>query len=185
MIDIEALEREAAAEEEAAGKVKLSEEDKRIAAAFAKKAKAREERAAVEKQRRANDLNLRLAAARASVEPGVLLAGVDLVDLFPLGEAPDAGLLPGRGVLIVRDPVNGLGGFHREIEHKKKDVWEVYADLLCTPGNVVDPDIEKDPTEGMKLRGACDRYNGMAIGAGDIVAKLGGSKAQADKRGRA
>lgn len=185
MIDIEALEREAAAEEAAAAKVVLSEEDKRIAAALARRTKAREDRAAVEKQKRQNDMGLRLAAARAAAAPGVLLAGVDLVDLFPLGEAPDAATMPGKGVIIVRDPVNGLGAFHRDIEHKKKDVWEVYTELLCTPGNVVDPDIEKDAEEGMRLRRFCERYNGVGVGAGDVVAKLGGSKAQADKRGRA
>jgi hypothetical protein len=184
-MDIEALEKEAAAEEAAAALVTLSDDDRRIAAAFARKAKAREDKAAVEKARRANDLNLRLTAARAFAAPGVLLAGIDLVDLFPLGEAPDASLLPGKGVIIVRDPPHGLGGFHREIEHKKRDVWEVYADLLCAPETVMDPDLKKHPEEGMKLRGFCDRYNGAAIGAGDIVAKLGGSKAQADKRGRA
>lgn len=185
MINIDQLEAEAATEEAAAAQVTLSDDDKRIAAAFARKAKAREDRAAVEKTKRQNELAIQEAAARAKAPKGVLVKGVDLVDLFPLGEAPPAELMPGNGVLIVRDPVNGLGGFHREIEHKKKDVWEVYTELLCHPGNVLYPDVQKDDAEGMKLRQFCERYNGAAIGAGDVVAKLGGSKAQADKRGRA
>lgn len=182
MIDIEALEAEAAAEEAAASAVKLSEDEQRAAAAIARFAKAREERAAAEKSRRGLDLAAREKRARAAY-PKQLVKGVDLVDLFPLGSSPSAEQLPGGGVIVVRSPdPQRLKSFHTEVEHKARPVADIYADLLCE--STVDPDPQKDAAAGVLLRAFCDAYPGAAIGAGDVVAKLGGSKAQADKRGR-
>lgn len=178
-LTIEALEALADAEEAQAKAVALSPLEARKQAVFIRRAKAREDTAAANKARRNIDMQERLALQRAKGGKSVLFAGIDLFDLFPLGEAPDVSLMPGGGVIIARSP-ESLGGFHREVEHKKRDLWEIHADLCCS--NTVDP-----PTagpEGAKLRAFFDHFNGAALGAGDIVAKLGGSKAQADKRGR-
>jgi hypothetical protein len=176
---IEQLEAEAAAAEGAATVAALTPDEQRTAAALGRIAKAREDKAQADKVRRGFDLAAREKAARSTAPRGVLVKGIDLFELFPLGEAPAPELMPGGGVIVVRSP-ESLGDFHREVEHKKRDVWEIYADLLCK--HTVDP--VQSPSEGMKLRAFCEHFNGAAIGAGDIVAKLGGSKAQADKRGR-
>lgn len=187
MIDIEALEREAAEEEAAAEKVKLSDEERRVQAAISRRDKAREERSAAERERRALDLAGREAAARKLVGKGVLVKGVDLLALFPLGEEPAKDLVPGNGVIIVRSPPPGKGPgtmaeFNREYEHRKQEVEDLYTTLLTE--NTIDPDVKKDQGEGAKLLAFCEHYPNAAIGAGDVVAKLGGARIRADKRGR-
>lgn len=180
---IEQLEADALAEELAAKKLELSEGEQRTAAAVARLQKAREEKAAAEKTRRGIDLATRERAARSIAGTRYLVKGVDLVDLFPLGAAPDVSQLPGGGVIIVRSPEPArLKSFHTEVEHKARPVADIYGDLLCE--SVVDPNPQ-DPAHGAKLRAFIDAYPGAAIGAGDHVAKLGGSKSAADKRGRA
>lgn len=181
-IDIEALEKEAAAEEEQASAAKLTPDEERAVTAIARRDKAREERAANEAARREIDMTARVAVAKAAIGSRAMVKGIDLVSLFPLGEAPPMAQLPGNGVIVVRSPEAArMKAFHAEAEAKKRPLADLFSDIVIE--STIDPD-PKDPTQGMKLRAFCDAYPGAAIGAGDQVAKLGGSKAQADKRGR-
>ena len=179
---IAALEAEALEVEAAARLAELTPEEQRIAAALARKAAAAEAMAAAARTRRGTALATREAAARVKAAGRYLVKGIDLVDLFQLGAAPDAAKVPGDGVVIVRSPLpERLKAFQTEAEHKARPLADIFADLLCD--SVIDPDPSQ-PANGAKLRAFCDAYPGAAIGAGDVVAKLGGSKAQADKRGR-
>jgi len=156
-------------------------EEKDIAALVEREREATEALAAADALRRSNDLALRLAAAETAAAGRYLVAGIDLVKLFPLGRAPDSKKLPGRGVIIVREPEPAAyNRFTREVEAKQKDHGPLFADLLC--GCLIDPDPESP--EGDRLVEFSARYPGAAIGAGDTVAKLGGARTQADKRGR-
>lgn len=181
-LDIEALEKEALAEEEQASAAKLTPDEERASVAIARRDKAREERASAESARREIDMAGRVAVARAAIGSRAMVKGIDLVSLFPLGEAPPMVQLPGNGVIVVRSPEPArMKALHAEAEAKRRPLADIFSDLVID--STIDPD-PKDPTQGMKLRAFCDAYPGAAIGAGDIVAKLGGSKAQADKRGR-
>lgn len=181
-LDLEAMEKEAADEEAAARAEALTPDEQRQAGVLARLAKAREERAAAARVRRANDLGTREAKARGVVPAGVLVKGIDLYELFPLGEAPPAEHFPGAGVIIVRSPIaDRLKSFHAETEHKKRPLADIFTDLICD--SLVDPDPAKEGA-GAKVRAFFETYPGAAIGAGDMVAKLGGSKAAVDKRGR-
>jgi len=182
-MDLQALEAQVAAEEAAALTAALSDEEQRKAALLGRLTKAREERAAAARTRRGLDLADRESKARTVVPAGVLVKGIDLYELFPLGEAPPAEHFPGAGVIIVRSPVSDrLKAFQTEAEHKKRPLADIFTDLICD--SLVDPDPAKDAGAGAKVRGFFETYAGAAVGAGDIVAKLGGSKAAVDKRGR-
>lgn len=182
MLDIKALEDEIAQEEAAAKEKALSPEEQRIAAALARRAKIREDVAAAAKTRRSFDLAAREKAARAKAPKGVLVKGVDLIDFIPLGECtPEVeASFPTGGVIVVRS-AESLGEFLRELEHKKRDSWEIFLDLLCA--NTVDPSPDNE-IEMAKLRVAGERFNGVALNGGDVVAVLGGMKSRVDKRGR-
>lgn len=182
-IDFEALEREAAAAEAAAAGAKLTDEESARAAIVARITRAREEKAAADKTRRETELTAKEMAARSALGPKVLVKGIDLVSLFPLGVSPPAEQLPGDGVIVVRNPLPGrLASFHTEVEHKQRPVASIYADLLVE--HVIEPPVAKDMAAGALLRAFVDTYEGAAVAAGDVVAKLGGSKSAADKRGR-
>ncbi len=183
-IDIEALENEAAEEEAAAAAVKLTDDEQRIAAALARREKAREARAAADKARRDIDMAARLKAAAAMAGKRYLVRGVDLVSFFQSDAVPPIEQIPGHGVLIIRSPEPArFDVANAEIEHKKRPMSAILSDLLCE--SVIDPDVVKDPAEGMRLRAFCDAYKGAATLAGDEVYKLGGAKGKADKRGSA
>jgi len=182
MSRIEELKAEEAKAKAAAAVAALSEEEAEEAALLVRIAEAQAEAAAAAKTRRGIDLAARERAARAKVSPRVLVRGIDLLDLFPLGHAPDAEALPGKGVIVVRSaPAEVLRTFHREAEAKERSLADIYADVLCA--STIDPD-EKDLVEGALLRAFCEAYPGAAIGGGEIAVRLGGSKIKADKRGR-
>lgn len=177
------LRAEAEAAEAEAKAVALTEEEQDAAALVARAAVAREEKAAALKAKRGLDLATRERAARSKVGQRVLVQGIDLVDFFPLGTAPDPAILPGKGVIIVRSPpAEALKTFHREGEAKERTLAEIYGDVLCA--SVIDPDVEKDLEAGTRLRAFLDSSPGVAIAAGERVVRLGGAKIKADKRGR-
>jgi hypothetical protein len=183
MVRIEELEAEAAAEETAARAEALTDIETRVAAALERRQAAREERAAAKKKRRVIELEGKEREARAKVPAGTLVKGVDLLDLFPLGEAPPEEKLPGNGLIVLRHaPQDVLRAFHREAEAKQKDLVDIYADVLVAC--CVEPDARGDATTATHVRAFCDAFGGAAIGAGDIAVKLGGSKQKAEKRGR-
>ncbi len=183
MIDIAALKARADAAEARATATALSAEEQEIESTLAREANAIEKAAAAAKTRRGFDLAERETAARDKAPRGVLVKGIDLFDFFQFGEAPDPALMPGGGVIVVRSPEPArFMASQTEFEHKKRAIASIFADLLCE--HTVFPDVAKDAAEGMKLRAFCDAYPGAATAGGDVVAKLGGSKAQADKRGR-
>lgn len=168
---------------EAAAKSKELSADEKLEAEFlAREARAREDMAAADKVRRENLLADREAAARIAANGAYLVKGIDLVALFPFGEAPPITAFPTGGVVVVRSPYpEAMNAFYREGEHRKSPVAALYTVLLCD--STIDP--EKDnPVEHGKLRMLCENYPPLAIAAGDVVAKLGGSKVEADKRGR-
>lgn len=185
-IDIEALEAEAAAEEQAANAASLSEEQQRAADAIARRNKAREERGAKEKAVRSVDLFAREKKVKTALGPTVLVKGIDLIDLFPLGDAPPLAQIPGGGILIVRFNSEAMQTWYTEAEAKVRSMPTLYADLLAACAvNEENPTKDLEPAAGVLLRRFCEAYPSAAIGAGDVVAKMGGSKLKADKRGRA
>jgi hypothetical protein len=182
-IDIAALEAQVTAEEAAATAAELSEDERRAAELVARLNKAREDKAAADKTRRASDLTVREATARGVAGPRYLVRGIDLVDFFPLGTAPAPAQLPTGGVIIVRSPEpDRLNDAVSDIEHKRRPLGTILADLLCA--SVVDPD-GADSAIGAAIRAFCDAYPGAATQAGDAVLQLGGMKSRSDKRGRA
>lgn len=184
--EIEALEAEAIAEEAAAARATLSEETQRAADAIARRQKAREERGAKEKAERSVDLARREKKVRTVLGPSVLVKGIDLIDLFPLGEAPPLAQIPGGGILIVRFNSEAMQTWYTEAEAKVRSMPTLYADLLASCAvNEDNPTKDLEPAAGVLLRRFCEAYPSASIGAGDIVAKMGGSKLKADKRGRA
>lgn len=184
MLDLKALEAETAALEDAASGAALTEEEKAAVAILERRQKALETKAAEDKARRMIDMATRERAAKSRVAAGVLVKAVDLVALFEVGYVPAAELLPGGGVVVVRSPVPArMDQFYADLEHKKRTLPAIYGDLLCE--HVIDPDTAKDLGAAATLRAFCDNYQPAAIAAGDEVAKLGGSKLKADKRGRA
>ena len=122
----------------------------------------------------------RLDAAKAK-HPRSLLAVVDLVALFPLGTAPAGAQLPGRGVIVIRNPEPKVVDFvNREVEAKSKGLAAIMTEVLCSC--VVDPDPSS--ADGVTLRAFCEAYPDAASQAAQRARELGGAKAAADKRGR-
>jgi hypothetical protein len=182
-IDLAALEAEALEAEVIADAIRLTEDEERAASLFDRLAAAKASAAAKAKAKRDIDLATREQDAAARLGRKVLVKGIDLVSYFPPGKVPPPEHLPGGGVIVVRNPApRALGEFHAEVEHKKRSLAAIYADLLCP--HVVDPPPESTE-EHARLRAFCEAYEGAAIAAGDEVAKLGGSRARADKRGGA
>lgn len=183
MTRIEELEAQAAAEEAAARAEALTEEEAREVAALERVQSARVERAASLRKRRAVVLNAKEQEVQARMPANTLVKGIDLLDLFPLGEAPPEEKLPGKGLIVVRHaPQDLLKTFHREVEAKQKDLVDIYADVLVAC--CVEPDARTDVTAATHVRAFCEAFGGAAIGAGEIAVRLGGSKQKADKRGR-
>lgn len=183
MTRIEELEAEAAAEEAAMRAEALTEEQHREVAALQRRQEAREERAANLKKKRALDLAVKEREARTRVPPSTLLKGIDLLDLFPLGESPPVEKLPGNGLIVVRHaPQEVLAAFHREAEAKTKSLVEIYTEVLVA--SCIDPDSRSDATVATHMRAFCEAFGGAAVGAGEIAVRLGGAKLKADKRGR-
>lgn len=181
--DLAKLKAQAEEAERAAKAAELSEEEQAVADELARIAKAKEDRAAAERVRRSFDRVEREQAARSLLPPGVLVKGLDLLEFFPLGEGPDPALLPTGGVIVVRSPEREhYNRAAAELEHKKRPMAEILADLLIE--STVDPD-PKDAKSGAVMRALCDAFPGAATMAGDEVYKLGGARARADKRGRA
>ncbi len=179
---IEELRARVAEQQAKAKAAALTDEEQEMASLFEQEKEASESMAAAEATRRANDMALRLAVAEREAGGRYLVAGVDLVKLFPVGKAPPVEKLPGKGVIVVRDPKpESYDAFTREIEAKIKPHSALYTDLLC--GCSIDPKPESN--DALLLRTFCERYPGASIGAGDVAAKLGGARTQADKRGRA
>jgi len=182
-IDIEALEREAAEEEAAAEKAKLPEDVEKAYAIIERRDRAREIRQTEEKKGRDVDMAVRLKVARAGAGKRHLVAGVDLVSFFKPEATPPPEQIPGNGVLIIRSPDPArVDAANAEIEHKKRPMSQILTDLLCE--NTIDPDVQANPAEGIKLRAFCEAFPNAATLAGDEVYKLGGAKVKADKRGR-
>lgn len=181
LLTIEDLERQATEAEAAATAVALSEEERRRAQAVARIEKAREAKAEAEKARRDFVRVTREQDARATAGGKYLVRGIDLVALFPAGVSPPNDQLPGGGVLIIRSPERTrLNAANADIEHKRKPMTDILTELLLEC--VLDPD-PKVAGEGARLRAFCEAYGGAATLAGDECYKLGGGKAQADKRG--
>lgn len=182
-LDLSALEAEAAALETAAKSIALSEDERKLADALARIAKAREDKAQTEKARREILRVEREQAARRRFPAGVLVKGIDLFDFFPADAQPSADLMPGGGVIVVRSPEpSRYDAAAAELEHKRRSIASVLADLLID--STVDPDVD-DKAAGAVLRAFCENFKGAATLAGDEVYKLGGARARADKRGSA
>lgn len=186
---IAALEAEAVTLEAEAEAAALTPDEVRLAAALARAQAAREVKGVALATRRANDAASRLAAARAKHGPGVLLAAVDLVALFPLSSPPPPASLPNGGVIIIHNPAPELeSNLLVELEHKGqggKLVDRLLIDLLCK--SVADPDVaapDAGGAEGMKLRAFCESYPAAAMQAAGEARRLGGAKVREAKRGR-
>lgn len=180
MRSIEDIRKSAADAKLRAAKV-LTPEQEELAAALAEETDAKEALALEEAKLRALDMHGRTEAAAAKAGGAHLVAGVDLVALFPAGKAPPAGQLPGGGVLIVRSPPPvAIDALNRDVEHKQKPLSAILIDLLMA--STVDP--APDGADGIKLREFAERYPDAAGQAAQKARELGGAKSAADKRGR-
>lgn len=179
---IEQLEADALAAEQAAEASKLTPDEQRAQQAIARIEKAREEKAAADRARRSALLVEREARARTQAGTRYLVKGIDVVDLFPLGTVPAGLQFPGDGVIVVRSPeAERMNSASAEIEHKKRPMAAIMADLLLD--STVEPD-PRDPAHGAKLRAFFDSFTNAATAAGSVVLELGGMKSRGDKRGR-
>lgn len=159
----------------------LTAEEQEVAALLAEEQAAREETAAADRARRADDLAAREAAARAKAGTAYLVKGIDLVSLFPLGCAPPAGQLPTRGVIVIRNPPPAaVDEVNREVEAKTKSLSSIMIRLLCDCA--IDP--EPASTDAITLRAWAEAYPDAAQQAAQRARELGGAKSAADKRGR-
>lgn len=189
MSAIEEMRARVAAAQQAAKAAELTDEEREMSSLVEQEREAKEARAAADASRRATDLALRVAKAEARAGGRYLVAGIDLVKLFPLGTAPPVEKLPGRGVIVVRDPERDLyDRFTREVEAKVQAHSALFTELAC--GCLVDErdapkDDEERATAVTLLDAFCKRFPGAAVGIGDVCAKLGGAKVAQDKRGRA
>lgn len=182
MIDIDALEKEAADAEAAAKASELTEAEQRAVKALGRRNKAREDKVLAEKARRDLDRAAREAKAAAAAGKQYLVKGIDLIADCFTDVAPPAEQLPGNGVIVIRSPDRGrFNAANNDIEHKRRPMAEILIDLLVE--HVIDPDVD-EPGAGAHLRAFCEAYPGAGMMAGDEVYKLGGMKAKADKRGR-
>ena len=137
--------------------------------------------AAADASRREMDGARRADAARAKF-PRALLQAIDLVALFPIGNAPAEEQIPGAGVVVIRNPSpDALDRANAEIEQKKKTFSAIAIELVCA--SVVDPD--PNGSEGIVVRGFFDAYPDAAVKVAGRARALGGAKADEDKRGRA
>ena len=141
------------------------------------------------------ELTMRLAAAEVRAAGRYLVGAVNVLRCFPVGTRIDVDALPGRGVLVLREPT--AEAFHtatRENEAKVQPHGVIYAQLLC--GSCGQPpcllDERADPKDDgewanavTRLNAFCARYPGAALIIGDAAMGLGGARAKADKRGRA
>lgn len=185
---IDELRQKAAAAKAKAKAAELTDEERERAALLASIREDEEAEAAAQIARLDGVMVQRVGAARARANGQYLVDGVNLLRLFPLGSAPGpVSKLPGGGVLVLRDPGEAYDAFTREIEAKQKPHAAIFTDLLCTC-LVDERDKPQDDDEraaaAILLRAFCERYKGAAVAAGDVAAKLGGARAQADKRGR-
>ena len=178
---LEEMKARAEAAQAAAKAAELTEEDKQVAVYAEQEREAKEQEAAARAVRRSNRLAERLAAAEAKAGGEYLVAGVDVVSLFRLGIAPPEEKLPGNGVIIVREPGDeAYNKFLREGELHRLAHGPLFAEFVV--GALEDP--PPTPENVTLLRAFCIRYVGAAVGIGDVVAKLGGAKQEAAKRGR-
>lgn len=181
MTRIEALRAKLAEEKKIAEARALTPDEREEADLLAGIEAAREEAAAADAARRAADMAARVDVARAKAAGDYLVAGVDVVRLFPLGSAPPAEQLPGKGVIVVRSPKpEAVDRLNRDFEAKIKPLAAMMIELLCE--SVVDPDPAS--TEGITLRGFSERYPEAAAQAANKARELGGAKVAQDKRGR-
>jgi hypothetical protein len=165
----------------------LSEEEKELAGLAEQEREAKQEAAAARTARRTIRLADMLAKAEAKAGGRYLVAAIDIVGLFRLGIAPAEEKLPGGGCIIVREPApEAYNKFTREGEAHRLDHGPLFTDFICGAGSA--PSCLEDPPPTPEnvtlLRGFCERYVGAAIGIGDVIAKLGGAKQEAAKRGR-
>lgn len=168
----------------------LGAEEQAIADAHERIKAAKQTRAVNAARRRGIDMAARLATARTRFPADVMLEGVDLVALFPLGSPPPAEKLPNGGVVIVRNPEPAVeSNLLVELEHKNgpgaRKVDALLIDLLLK--SVVDPDAgagDAGGAEGMRLQAFCASYPAAAVQAAGVCRRLGGAKAQESKRGR-
>lgn len=181
MSRLEEMKARAEAARAAAAAAALTDDEKEIALYAEQEREAKQELAAAAAVRRAGRLSEKLAAAEAKAGGQYLVAPVDLVALFQLGIAPPEDKLPGAGALIVREPSReAYNKFLREGEAKRLDHGPLFTEFVC--GALEDP--APTPENVTLLRAFCERYVGAAIGIGDVVAKLGGARQEAAKRGR-
>lgn len=159
----------------------LNDEEKELAALAEQEREAKQEAAAARTARRAIRLADMLAAAEVKAGGRYLVAAIDLVGLFRLGIAPPEEKLPGAGCIIVQEPAPAAyNKFLREGEAHRLDHGPLFTEFVC--GALEDP--QPTPENVTLLRVFCQRYVGAAVGIGDVVAKLGGAKQEAAKRGR-
>ncbi|MGE5200997.1 MAG: hypothetical protein ACM3O6_02920 [Acidobacteriota bacterium] len=140
------------------------------------------------------DMTMRLAAAEARAAGRYLVGAVNVLRCFPVGTLMDIDALPGKGVVILREPT--AEAFHtatREGEAKVQPHGVIYAALLCGSGGQPPCllDERAEPKEDgpwvdavTRLHAFCARYPGAAVVIGDAAMGLGGARAKADKRGR-
>lgn len=181
MTRLEEMKARAAAAQAEAAAAALSDEEKELASYAEQERDAKQEAAAARTVRRTIRLADMLAKAEAKAAGKYLVAAVDIVGLFRLGVAPPEDKLPGGGCIIVREPDrDAYNKFLREGEAKAQDHGPLFTELVCP--TLEDP--PPTPENVTLLRAFCERYVGAAIGIGDVVAKLGGAKQEAAKRGR-
>ena len=178
---LEALRAQRLAAEAEARAAELTQEERDEQVELDAIATAKEDKAAAETVRRSIKLASRVDVAKTKAGTAYLVAGVDVVACFPLGDAPPGEQLPPDGVVVVRNPTpKESDDFAREIEAKKKNVSAIAVELAvaCT----VDPSGEG--AEGVRLRGFYEKFPEAAGAVAMRARDLGGAKSAADKRGR-
>lgn len=185
MATITELRERAAAARAKADAVKLSAEEREIAALIDEEEQAkRDERAALSDRRRIG-LKGREDAARAKAGKAYLVRGVDMIDYLP----PECDLadVPNEGLFVVRSPTKAAyAAMQSAMESKVQTQAEFAADLVCA--STVDPDVsgpDAGGALGIALRNFVDdpRFAGAVIQMANVITDLNGTKIKEAKRG--
>ncbi len=193
---IEEMRARAGAAKAAAKAAELTEEELELAALTTEERDAKAAAWTSTATRLDTDMAARLGAAEQRAAGRYLVGAVNILRCFPVGTLVDVALLPGKGVVLLKEPT--AEAYHtatREHEAKVQAVGVIYTALLCGAGGqppcLLDeresPPQQEDEERVVAvtlLRSFCARYPGAATVIGDAAMGLGGARGRADKRGR-
>lgn len=194
MTQIEEMRARVAAAKEVAKKAELTPEEIELAALATEEREAKAAAWIANATRLDTEMTMRLAAAEARAGGRYLVGAVNVLRCFPVGTQMDIDALPGKGVVILREPT--AEAFHtasREGEAKVQPHGVIYATLLCGSGGQPPCllDERPEPKEDgpwidavTRLSAFCAHYPGAAVVIGDAAMGLGGASQRAAKRGR-